>query len=273
MKTGISYRIVNSKTEGFTEHGHDFSEVCIMLSGIAKHTANGNVTHLKAGDVVLIRPDDVHKYAELHGETFTFCNLNFTNETRDQLFSFLGEGFPSKTLLSSDIPPLSRMTKREVSHFETKLTHISTIPQNDDAKRKTALRILLMDIFTDQFSSYHVPDDSLPVWLDELCQKMRANANFVEGSEKMIALSEKSREHLSRSMKKHMNMTISEFVNDLRLNYIANMLRNSNKKISDIVYDSGFNTISLATTLFGKKYGMSMRQFRSCGDIDIQKTY
>ena len=244
-----------------------------MLSGFAKHSANGSISHLKAGDVVFMRPSDVHKYAELHGETFTFCNINFTNETRDQLFAFLGEGFPSEELMSSLVPPLSRMTEREISHFEIKLARISAIPQENDAERKTALRILLMDLFTDQFSSYHVRDDSLPLWLDELCQKMRSNANFIEGSEKMIALSEKSREHLSRSMKKYMNTTISGFINDLRLNYIANMLRNSNKKISDIIFDSGFNTLSLASTLFVEKYGMNMRQFRNCNDIDSQKTY
>ena len=89
----------------------------------------------------------------------------------------------------------------------------------------------------------------------------------------MIALSGRSREHLSRSMKKYMNTTISEFINDLRLNYIANMLRNSNKKISDIIFDSGFNTLSLASTLFVKKYGMNMRQFRNCGDAIIQKAH
>ena len=273
MHTGISYRIVNSKTESFTEHSHNFTEIFVMLSGFAKHSTNGKPAHLKAGDVVFIRPSDIHKYAELHGETFTFCNINFTNETRDQLLAFLGEGFPSEELLSSHLPPLSRMTEREISRFETKLTRISAIPQGNDAERKTALRILLMDLFTDQFSSYHMRDDSVPAWLDELCQKMRTDANFIEGSEKMISLSGRTREHLSRSMKKYMNTTISEFINDLRLNYIANMLRNSNKKISDIVFDSGFNTLSLAATLFVKKYGMNMRQFRNCSDVIIQKAH
>ena len=267
MRTGISYRIVNSKTEFFTEHSHDYSELFVMLHGDAKHCVNGKTTHIKEGDVVFIRPTDVHKYSEVGGEAFSFCNLTFTNETRAQIFEFLGEGFPSSDLLSSHAPPLSRMTKRGVARFETKLAHISAIPQGNDSQRKTALRILLMDLFTGQFSSYAVRDDGVPVWLDELCQKMRLNANFIEGSEKMIALSERSREHLSRSMKRYMGVTVTEFINDLRLNYIANMLRNSNKKISDIVFDSGFNTLSLATTLFRKKYGMNMRDFRNCKEI------
>ncbi len=271
--TGISYRIVNSKTESFTDHSHNFSEIFVMLSGFAKHSANGKSAHLKKGDIVFIRPSDIHKFSELHGETFTFCNLTFTNETRDQLFDFLGDGFPSIELLSSSIPPFSRMTEREVSRFETKLAHLSAIPQDNASERKTALRILLIDLFTVQFSNFRVCDDGIPGWLDELCQKMRSDANFVEGSEKMIELSGRSREHLSRSMKKYMSMTISEFVNDLRLNYIANMLRNSNKKISVIVFDSGFNTLSLAGTLFVKKYGMNMRQYRSFGDIAIQKAH
>jgi len=78
----------------------------------------------------------------------------------------------------------------------------------------------------------------------------------------MVALSGKSREHLTRSMRKYIGMSPSEFINDLRLNYIANMLINSNHRILDIIFASGFNTVSHATLLFRKKYGMSMSEFR-----------
>jgi len=60
-----------------------------------------------------------------------------------------------------------------------------------------------------------------------------------------------------------MGVTVSEFINDLRLNYVANMLSNSNHTITEIIFESGFNNISWANELFKKKYGSSMRQFRN----------
>ena len=58
-------------------------------------------------------------------------------------------------------------------------------------------------------------------------------------------------------------MTVTEYINSLRLNYIANMLRNSNYSISDIIFDSGFNNISWASEQFKAKYGMTMREYRA----------
>ena len=91
---------------------------------------------------------------------------------------------------------------------------------------------------------------------------MRADGNFIEGSEKLFALTDKSREHVCRSMKKYMGMTVTEFINDLRLNFIANMLRNSNLSITAIIYESGFNNMSWAAELFKKKYNKTMREYR-----------
>ena len=63
-------------------------------------------------------------------------------------------------------------------------------------------------------------------------------------------------------MKKYKGMTVSEFVNDLRLHYIANMLRCSNHTVAQIVFASGFNNISWASGLFKKKFGVTMHTYR-----------
>ena len=63
-------------------------------------------------------------------------------------------------------------------------------------------------------------------------------------------------------MKKYMGSTVSEYINALRLNYIANMLRDSNHAVTEIIYESGFNNISWASEQFKKKYGVTMSQYR-----------
>ena len=60
-------------------------------------------------------------------------------------------------------------------------------------------------------------------------------------------------------------MTVSEYINRLRLNYIANMLRNSNHSVTEIIFESGFNNISWASQLFKENYGVSMREYRKQG--------
>ena len=87
--------------------------------------------------------------------------------------------------------------------------------------------------------------------------------NFIIGLDRLLELTPKTREHTLRSIKKHIGVTATEYINTLRLNYVANMLRNSNHSISDIIFESGFNNISWASTLFHQKFGMSMREYRN----------
>ena len=267
MQTEIGYRIVNSRTEYFTEHTHDYAEIFIMLTGRARHTVGKITQNLQAGDVVFIRPSDAHKYAKYRDEEFTFCNLTFTQKTMESAFLYLGEGFPSEELMQSEDPPRARMDTHALKRFSERLGRLGGIAPEDTSRRKTALRILLMDILTSVFSDFSPPTDRLPAWLELLCTRMRTEGGFTLGSAHMIALSGCTREHLSRSMKKHLGVTVSEFISDLRLNYIANMLLSSNKPISEIILDSGFNSISLATTRFKQKYGVSMRRFRETQTI------
>jgi len=263
MRTECMYRYVHSDTEYFRPHYHDYYEVFLVLDESAQHMVNGTLIPLHPGDMVFIRPQDIHDYACIGGKAFSMLNITFTSKTLDALFSYLGTGFPSQALLGSNLPPSVHLTSGEFDAFCAKMKTISAIPLTDTDTLKTALRTLLFHIFTKYFSNFTSQNDFIPLWLEELCSQMRKKGNFIEGSEKMFSLSDKSREHICRSMKKYMGVTVSEFINDLRLNYVANMLSNSNHTITEIIFESGFNNISWANELFKKKYGSSMRQFRN----------
>ena len=267
MHTEIGYRIVNSRTEYFTEHTHDYAEIFIMLTGRARHTVGKITQDLQAGDVVFIRPSDAHKYAKIRDEEFTFCNLTFTQKTMESAFLYLGEGFPSAEMMQSETPPRAHLDTHALKRFSERLNRLGGIAPEDTSRRKTALRILLMDILTAVFSDFTPASEQMPAWLDDLCTRMRTEGGFALGSAHMLALAGCTREHLSRSVKKYLGITVSEFISVLRLNYIANMLLNSNKPISEIILDSGFISISLATTRFKQKYGVSMRRFRETQTI------
>ena len=92
--------------------------------------------------------------------------------------------------------------------------------------------------------------DEIPRWLSAVCKKMELQENFIEGIPRMISLSSKTREHLARSMQKYKNITMSAFVNDLRLSFVANMLLTSDESIVDLCYDSGFTSLDY----FGKQF-------------------
>ena len=91
---------------------------------------------------------------------------------------------------------------------------------------------------------------------------MKKPQNFIAGSTRMYELCGKSREHLSRTLKQYYNITISEFVNDLRLEYSANLLLTSNLSVVDIAYESGFENISWFYKAFERKFSTTPLKYR-----------
>ncbi len=262
-RTGCSYRYVYSDTEYFRPHYHDYYEIFLLLEGEAVHCVNGRRIPLKRGSLVFIRPSDTHDYLLRDGKTFSMLNITFTAETADALLDFLGEGFAPRRLLDPPLPPTVLLPPASFDYVIGQMTAIRAIDGNDSNGIKTAIRILIFRILTRFFTAIPEPQEAvLPAWLAALCAEMRKNGNFVYGIERMLSLTEKSREHVARSLKKYMGTTPSEFINDLRLNFIANMLKNSNHGIADIVFESGFGNLSWAAELFRKKYGLTMSAYR-----------
>lgn len=264
--SGCSYRYVYSDTEYFRPHYHDYFELFVLLEGRAVHLVNGVEEKLERGAVVFIRPDDTHDYVCEDGKPFSMLNFTFARETAESLFDYLGEGFGVHRLMTSPLPPEAHLTESDFKWFTAQMANLRAIHPDDHAARKTAIRILLFRLITKCFSTLSEDQNTdMPPWLSRLCDEMRKNGNFTGGAARMYELTDRSREHVARSLKKHTGMTVSEFVNDLRLRFVANTLLNSNHSISHIIFESGFNNISWASELFRKKYGVSMREFRNNG--------
>ncbi|MBQ9760693.1 MAG: helix-turn-helix domain-containing protein [Clostridia bacterium] len=264
-RIGISYRYVYSDTEYFRPHYHDYYELFVLLDGNAIHLINGKEILLKKGASVFIRPSDTHDYRCIDGTPFSMLNLTFTAETANALFSYLGNSPAVTRLLRNSMPPTVTLTDADFAWFNAHMTSIRAISPDHTEELRTTLRVLLFRFLTRyylQLPGEDADEKEMPAWLSSLCNEMRKNQNFVYGSARMLELSDRSREHLSRSLKKYTGMTVSEFVNDLRLTFVANMLKNSNHSISHILFESGFNNVSWASELFRQKYGMTMREFR-----------
>lgn len=261
MRTEIMYRYVHSETEYFRPHYHDYCEVFVVLGGAAQHLINGKIVHLTPRDIVFIRPQDRHDYIPESGKSFTLLNITFTTQTVEEIFSFLGDGFPGRELMQAQMPPSLKLSEADFDVLENRMRAIRAVSQQDVPSLKAMLRRLLFDVMTNHFADQAPREDIMPTWLDDLCRQLR-EGGFVEGAEPMFAACDKSREHVCRSMKAYTGMTMTEFINELRLNYIANMLQNSNHTVTEIIFDSGFNNISWAARLFKEKYGESMRQYR-----------
>lgn len=258
------YRYVDSGTERFRTHCHDYFEIFLTLTGDVVHLVNGSRQKLAEGSLVFMRPDDIHDYELKSGQHFYFVNLTFTKNTVRQLFDYLSDSFPSERLLRCPMPPVAALSQKQRQRLQGRLEGLNAINWQDKKQLRLRMRILLMEIFTNYFIDCAGGEESIvPPWLEELCEQMRQPKNFAAGSARMLELCGKSREHLARCMKKYYGITTADFINQLRVNYAANLLARSRKPVLDICFESGFQNVSWFYERFKETYGITPQGFRS----------
>ena len=246
-------------------HQHEFYEIFLTVEGTTTHYINGKIQVLPSGSLVFIRPDDTHgfRYGSKGDENCSHINLTFTVNTAELLFGYLSDSFPSKRLLEEKMPPTVYLTEQERDRLVKQIEELNLAHWSDKNALKIRMRAILADIFTRYFSQIpQKEEERSPLWLERLMNEMELPENFKQGLERMTELSGKTREHLSRSLKKYKGVSISEYINSLRINYSSNLLINTNIPIINICYDAGFGSLSYFYRVFNDHHGVSPKDFR-----------
>lgn len=263
IETGYRCRLVLGNRENFIFHCHDYYEIFITLSDAVEHNVNGKKVILKRGDLVFIRPNDKHLYS-FKGTNFTFINFAFDTETYNLLKNYLKT---NKFLIleSLEYPPVVNISETEIEWVLSGITKINQIDVDNNDGKRTEFRIFLLKIFSKFFLNNNFEEifkSDIPYWISHFYNISQQIAVFSLPYSEFVAKSGKSREHLMRCFKKAYGISVSEFQHQLRLNYVANMLVSSSKKIIDIFLEAGYEDVSWASVLFKKKFGKSPSLYR-----------
>jgi len=263
LQTEIHYRLITSIKNTSGPHTHDFYEFFLILEGKAIHCINDEKHTLEQGALVFIRPGDVHYYEPVPGTDFQFINLSFYKETIYALFSYLGEGFAKQDLLDLKTAPKVNLTINEIENIKIRLEYLNLIPNFTKSIIRTQGRAIIAEIFSMYFLNYKEYNlGKLPDLMNNLCSDMKKKQNFTLGLPALLSLSGRTHEHLCRLFKKHLGITPTEYINDLRLNYAENLLLNSDIEIIQVCYNSGFNNLSYFYKLFKKRFNTTPYDYR-----------
>jgi len=259
----IHYAYHKSLATITTPHHHDFFEIFLITKGEALHRINDMQEIIEECDLVFIRSNDTHNYEKFEDKNCELINIAFPAKAILKLFEYFGEGFHSDKLLKSEYPPKIKLSKIEKDILISRFEKLNTLRRTNKKKIKSELRILLADIFSRYFTyEDNLVNEIIPSWLTRLKEQMGKKENFVAGINKMYELCERTPEHLSRSFKKYFNESPTEYITNLRLNFAANLLSNSDEDITNISMNCGFENLSHFYHLFKKKFDSSPKEFR-----------
>jgi AraC family cel operon transcriptional repressor len=242
-------------------HMHEFYEFLVVTDGSMSHIHNGQTMFLQKGSLCLIFPDDEH-FFRLEPDQSASCNnialsKEFYHRTVSTHAACTGVDQKIWRGMSKNIP---------VELFPAIISRINFLLSDkvilSGMKKQDILMGILFDCLT-YLQNSNIAEQKAPFWLLEACDSIQKDDSRELRIERLVSLSGRSQEHLTRSMKRHYNITPSVYINRLKLNRAAHLLKTTDQSVLDIIISCGFNNVAYFNRLFKNEFGMTPTRMRS----------
>lgn len=246
--------LILKQNEFTTAHSHNFFEVFVVEKGTFIHDCNGEKTILTKGMGKFIKPKDNHKFiASGKYETNILRNIAISPKIFKQILK-IGNIKLTKSFFDEFV-----LDEHLLYQFSYKTNKF--MEEYDSSYKNFLVQSVLSDLIVYIIDSYSF-NKNIPKWLQELYQVMQEDENLVEGLPRLIKLSNRTQEHVTREFSKYYGITPTDFINEIRLKKSAKLLLQTDMLIIAISDKCGFNTLTYYNKLFKKYYGCSPSEYR-----------
>ena len=244
---GNKFNIRRYKNEGWDFHFHKNFELIYVIEGAVLCTVNGKSERIKKGSYGLCLSNEVHSYVPeesayywvlVFSEDFIPYFSNYVKGKEGEGFSFTPDenvcAYLEKQLIENKNPSVYTLKSCLYALCDeylksVKLTEKSIKEQN------------IASVITDFISSNYKKDIKLSDISD---------------------ISGRDYHYLSRYSHKMFNMSFRDYLNSYRLEDALYLLENSDKKLSDIAFECGFQSIRSFNSCFKEHFMKTPSEYR-----------
>ena len=251
-------------------HWHSEAELIVIQKGKGYVSVDFQKQLVTAGDIVFIRPGQLHMIEQSGTHSMEYENIIFKP-------SLLISG-------AHDLCSLRYLTPLMdgVISSETFLTQaVSFYPEAENCIRRIdsycsarpdgyqlAVKGLLFEFFF-LLVSHQQEQKAFDLPQAKSLEKIKTILKYVEehysepiSIDDMAALTYYSKSHFMKFFKTHMGTGFIEYLNDYRLTMAERLLRSTAEPILEIAGKTGFENLSYFNRIFKRKYGISPGRYR-----------
>ena len=254
-------------------HSHQFFELAYVTGGQAQNVLNGTAQTVQEGDYFIMDYDSVHSYRQGHG--FSLINCLFLPElidstlegcrTFDQFMQvclvryhkqYFGHTAVNRIFHDDDgrILQLLREAQREYLEKRTGYTEVFR------CKLMEILILTMRKVVSEDRASEKKNLQSTAVleamhYLEQNYRSKAVLSNFCQ-------VHHYSLQYISGRFKRETGLTVSEYLQKLRLEKSCELLLGSNKTVQKIAQEVGYEDVKFFNQLFRRKLNMSPGEFR-----------
>lgn len=244
-------------------HTQDFHELLWVQNGVVRlHMPDGK-RDLSEGDLLFIAPNQPHG---LHGrgEAPIVVSLAIRPAVIDAIGSrhkdLAGVGFWG----TGAAPVIAHRDMRQLAALNQAAMQLERAP-----RRKLYLEAFLLPLLValDRAPEGLSPD--APSWLVAACNAAFSPDVFRLGASGFVAATGRAHPHVSRSMRRFMGQTPSDYINRLRMDHAARQLTGTSDSLAEIAIDCGLPNLSHFHKLFLAMHGETPQRYRRARQRDL----
>ncbi|MGY4691383.1 AraC family transcriptional regulator [Salibacterium sp. K-3] len=238
-------------------HHHATHQILYVLDGTGRCTLNQTDHALESDNVVLIAPYTKHSILSSSKMTVLVLEFNesfLSDEVRTELLPLVFE--------SSSVLKMSLFDSSELRQLLRKMLYEQS---HGDNLRMLAMKIFLAELLFVMKRSYHsnqVADTNM-LRVEWLRNYINTHYYEITGSEDLSKKMGMSTRYVHSIFKEHYEKTPMQYLTEVRLELVKDMLLETDNDIASICFEVGFESVSTFYRVFKKYVGVPPNQYRT----------
>lgn len=242
-------------------HNHNYWELLIMLGGIIIHNYNNKTEYLSKNDIVLLSPEDIHCFYE--------------EAPHNHLHILISKKLFEKVAVASEFDIETYLKSKQKQHIYSldneQTANIENIvhslqAHNFGAQLQLKLTQILFRTVLNYYLYHYAVKDSFQktysLAFSNIYNILTNKDNISKSVKEIRVMCGYSQSQLYRIFIKYTGQSPILYIQNIKLNYAAQLIKTTDMKIIDISTEVGFNSISNFNTKFKQCYGKTPSKYR-----------
>lgn len=254
----------DNKSEKQRSHTHTHYEIFYLINGDCTFFINHNIYKLNKGDLVIVPKGEIHKSThpqEGYSERFVLC---FKESGLDMLYDIIGKEIACEALQAGVIS----IPEKRREYVEALMYKMIFESEGQDVLSQGFIKTGLMELILFIIRCRRFEENAVKE-MDVDNQLMQEIATYIYNNYyKKISLEDIakkfhiSRSYLSKKFKSVTGFGFKEYLINVRIKNACRLLLETNKSITDIAFECGFNDSNYFGDAFRHIKGISPNKYR-----------
>ena len=249
---GLDHALHKHAHFGLPLHSEIYFEICLILNGTLDWWVEDEVHHLPPNSIYITKPGERHGAINsmMQPCTLTFLQVNMQNIS-DPTILLDFESLHQRTCMGAD---------QLITYVKPILAECRHPKRDSQRVIRAYLNLFLVELV--RVYDMTRTNVELPATLQKMIQYIRNNLHSPPTVQELCSLVSLSRSRVFQLFAQHIRQSPAAYIMTCRLLHANDLLRYSQKNVTQIAISLGFSSSQHFSTAFKRQFGKSPRAYR-----------